>query len=210
MVVVHHLNESRSQRIVWLLEELGAPYELKHHSRDATTRLAPPSLEAVHPLGKAPMITDNGRTIIESGAIVDYLVRHYGKGKLQPAADSAQYDEYVQWLHYAEGSAMLPLMLDLYTAALGEGAAPLAPRITSELARHIGYIDSSLKGKQFLLGDTFSGADVQLSFVGEFAQRRGLTNYQNLNAWLERLHARPAYKRSVEKGGAYSLSFLQK
>ena len=113
MIVVHHLNDSRSQRILWLLEELGLPYEIKRYQRDAQTRLAPPELKKVHPLGKSPVITDGNRTIIESGAIIDYLIRRHGGGRLQPAPDSPAYDEYVQWMHYAEGSAMLPLMLNL-------------------------------------------------------------------------------------------------
>jgi len=205
MITVHHLNDSRSQRILWLLEELGLPYEIKRYQRNAETRLAPPELKAVHPLGKSPVITDNGRTIIESGAIVDYIIRRHGGGKLQPPADSAAYDEYQQWLHYAEGSAMLPLMLALYTSRLGEAAAPLRPRIDSELANHLGYINGSLKGKQFLVGNTLTGADVQLSFVGEVAGAFGLrAAYPDMDGWIKRLHERPAYKKALEKGGAYA------
>ena len=125
MITVHHLNDSRSQRILWLLEELGLPYEIRRYQRDARTRLAPPALKAVSPLGKAPVITDGGRLVIESGAIVDYLIRRHGGGRLQPDPASAAYDDYVQWLHYAEGSAMLPLMLRLYVGRLGEAGAPL-------------------------------------------------------------------------------------
>src|SRR3954451_732282 len=119
MLVVHHLNNSRSQRILWLLEELGAPYEIKSYQRDATTRLAPPELKAVHPLGKSPVIADNGRVIIESGAIIDYVIRRHGAGRLQPDSAAPEYDDYVQWLHFAEGSAMLPLLLKLYVSRLG-------------------------------------------------------------------------------------------
>lgn len=124
MLVVHHLNDSRSQRILWLLEELGAPYEIKFYQRDATTRLAPPELVAVHPLGKSPVVTDDGRTIIESGAIIDYIVRRYGGGRLAPAMGTDAYEAYSQWMHYAEGSAMLPLMLFMYVGRLGEAGAP--------------------------------------------------------------------------------------
>ncbi len=138
MITVHHLNDSRSQRILWLLEELGLPYRIERYQRDAQTRLAPPELKAVHPLGKSPVISDDGRTIHESGAIVDYLIRRHGGGRLQPKPDSPAYDDYVQWLHYAEGSAMLPLLLHLYVARLGEAGAPLRPRIESELAKHLG------------------------------------------------------------------------
>ena len=132
MIVVHHLNDSRSQRILWLLEELELPYQIKHYRRDANTRLAPPELKAVHPLGKSPVLTDDGQTVIESGAIVDYIIRHHGDGRLQPSIGWPEYETYQQWLHYAEGSAMLPLMLKLYVSRLGDAGAPLAPRIDSE------------------------------------------------------------------------------
>jgi glutathione S-transferase len=127
MIVVHHLNDSRSQRVLWLLEELSLPYSIESYQRDATTRLAPPALQQVHALGKSPVITDDDRTLIESGAIVDYLIRRHGGGKLQPAPDSAEFDKYQQWLHYAEGSAMLPLMLKLYVSRLGDAGASPSP-----------------------------------------------------------------------------------
>ena len=207
MIVVHHLNDSRSQRILWLLEELALPYEIKPYQRDAQTRLAPPELKKVHPLGKSPVISDGNKTIIESGAIIDYVIRHYGKGRLQPAADSPAYDEYQQWMHYAEGSAMLPLMLNLYAGRLGEPAAPLMLRIEGEIANHLTYIDGALKGRQFLVGDNLTGADIQMSFVGEIAGAFGKrAQYPNLDAWTRRLHERPAYKKALEKGGAYSLA----
>jgi glutathione S-transferase len=204
MLTLHHLNDSRSQRILWLLEELGTPYELKRYQRDATTRLAPPELEAVHPLGKSPVIVDGGVTIAESGAIVDYLIRRYGKGAMMPAPDSVDYEAYNEWLHYAEGSAMLPLMMHLYVSRLKEAGAPLHPRIDSEMARHLGYTDRALQGREFFVSDALSGADIQMSFVAEMAKvfdRIG--PYPNLGAWLSRMHARPAFQRSVEKGGAY-------
>src|SRR6267143_3552136 len=204
MIVVHHLNDSRSQRILWLLEELGLPSEINPYQRDAQTRLAPPELKKVHPLGKSPVITDGNRTIIESGAIIDYVIRRHGKGRLQPAPETPAYDEYVQWMHYAEGSAMLPLMLNLYTTRLGDAAAPLKPRIDGEIANHLAYIDSALKDRQFLVGDALTGADIQMSFVGEVAKGFDkLGPYPNLSAWLSRMHARPAFQRSIEKGGAY-------
>jgi glutathione S-transferase len=206
MIVVHHLNESRSQRILWLLEELGLPYEIKKYERDAATRLAPPELKAVHPLGKSPVITDGERTIIESGAIIDYIIRRHGGGRLAPSPDSAAYDEYQGWLHYAEGSAMLPLMLFMYTMRLGEAGAPLHPRIESEIANHLGYIDQSLSGKTYLLGDELTGADIQMSFIPEVAKAFGkLPAYPNMEAWIERLHARPAWQAALEKGGPYML-----
>jgi glutathione S-transferase len=204
MLTLHHLNDSRSQRILWLLEELGVPYEMKHYQRDAKTRLAPPELQAVHPLGKSPVLEDDGKTLIESGAIVDYLIRHHGGGRLRPAEDAPEFEAYQQWLHYAEGSAMLPLMLNLYVSRLKEAGAPLHPRIDSEMANHLGYVDGALKGKEFFVGKSLTGADIQMSFVGEMAKVFDkLGPYPNLSAWLSRMHARPAFQRSVEKGGAY-------
>ena len=207
MIVVHHLNDSRSQRILWLLEEVGAPYEIKHYQRDATTRLAPPELKAVHPLGKSPVITDeHGQTLIESGAIIDHIVRRHGGGRLAPAADTPAYEAYNQWMHYAEGSAMLPLMLNMYTARLGEAGAPLKPRIDSEIANHLGYINDSL-AKGWLVDGEFTAADIQMSFVGEVTGAFGrLDSYPNIKAWVERFQARPAYKAALEKGGAYSFA----
>ncbi|WP_028345695.1 glutathione S-transferase family protein [Bradyrhizobium murdochi] len=208
MLTVHHLNDSRSQRILWLLEELGTPYELKRYQRNAETRLAPPELKEVHPLGKSPVITDGDMTIAESGAIVDYIIRRYGQGKdkpaMMPAPGSADYEAYNEWLHYSEGSAMLPLMLNLYVGRLKEAGAPLHPRIDSELANHLGYVDRALNGREFFVGTSLTGADIQMSFVGELAKVFDkLGPYRNLAAWLERMHARPAFQRSVAKGGPY-------
>ena len=204
MLTLHHLNDSRSQRILWLLEELGTPYEMKRYQRDATTRLAPPELTAVHPLGKSPVITDGAIKIAESGAIVDYLIRSYGKGAMMPAMGTADYEAYNEWLHYSEGSAMLPLMLNLYVSRLKEAGAPLHPRIDSEIANHLGYVDGALKGREYFIGNSLTGADIQMSFVGEMAKVfNKLEPLPNLGAWLARIHARPAFQRSVEKGGAY-------
>jgi glutathione S-transferase len=204
MLTLHHLNDSRSQRILWLLEELGVPYEMKRYQRNAQTRLAPPELEAVHPLGKSPVITDGDVTIAESGAVVDYIIRHYGEGRLMPKPGSADYEAYYEWLHYSEGSAMLPLMLNLYVSRLKEAGAPLHPRIDSEMANHLGYVDGALKAREYFVGNSLTGADIQMSFVGEMAKVFDkLAPYPNLSAWLSRMHARPAFQRSVEKGGAY-------
>ena len=202
MIVVHHLNDSRSQRILWLLEELALPYEIKHYKR-LETRLAPPELEAIHPVGKSPVITDDGKVVFESAAIIDYVIRRHGGGRLQPDPKTPAYDDYQMWLHYAEGSAMLPLMLNLYVSRLGEAGKPLHPRIESEIANHLGYIDRHLKGREFLL-DEFSGADIQLSFQGEIAESFGKrAPFKHLDAWIKRLHARPAWKEALEKGGPY-------
>jgi glutathione S-transferase len=208
MLTLHHLNDSRSQRILWLLEELGTPYEMKKYQRDATTRLAPPELMAVHPLGKSPVIIDGNIRIAESGAIVDYLIRRYGqgndKGQMMPAQDSAEFEPYHEWLHYSEGSGMLPLMLNLYVSRLKEAGAPLHPRIDSEIANHLGYVDGALEGRAFFVGSSLTGADIQMSFVGDMAKVYDrLGPYPNLAGWLSRMHARPAFQRSIDKGGAY-------
>ena len=206
MLVVHHLNESRSQRILWLLEELGLPYEIRFHERNAQTRLAPPALLQVHPLGKSPVLTDGAATIIESGAITDYVIRRHAGGRLAPDPATADYDAYQQWLHYAEGSAMLPLLLKLYVGRLGEAGAPLQPRIESEIANHLAYVDSALAGRQFFVGDGLTGADIQMSFVAEVAKAHGkLGDYPNLTAWIGRMHARPAWKAALAKSGPYGL-----
>ena len=205
MLIVHHLNDSRSQRVLWLLEELGTPYEIRHHTRNATTRLAPPELLAVHPLGKSPVIEEDGLTVHESGAIVDYILRRHGGGRLQPAAGTSDFEAYNQWLHYAEGSAMLPLMLRLYVGRLGEAGAPLKPRIDSELANHLGFVNRALEGRNWLVGDGLTGADIQMSFVGE-AARDLRAQYPAMDAWVRRLQARPAYQRALARGGPYALA----
>jgi glutathione S-transferase len=204
MLTLHHLNDSRSQRILWLLEELGTPYEMTFYQRDARTRLSPPELSGIHPLGKSPVIADGDLKIAESGAIVDYLIRKYGQGRMMPKLGTMDYETYNEWLHYAEGSAMLPLMLNLYVSRLKEAGSPLHPRIDSEIANHLGYVDRALQGREFFVGDALTGADVQMSFVGEMADVFDrLGPFPDLRAWLSRMHARPAFQRSVEKGGAY-------
>jgi glutathione S-transferase len=206
MLKVHHLNNSRSQRILWLIEELGVDYEIVFYQRDATTRLAPDSLKAIHPLGKSPVITDQDKTVAESGAIIEYLIDTYGAGRLRPAAGTADYIAYQHWLHFAEGSAMLPLMLALYTSRLGEAAAPLAPRIQSEIANHLGYMAAHLAGRSFLVGDSLTGADINNVFVLEAAASANrLLAYPNLGDYLARMQARPAYQRGLERGGVYAL-----
>ncbi len=206
MIVVHHLNNSRSQRILWLLEEMALPYEIVFHKRDATTRLAPAELKAVHPLGKSPVIVDGGRVVAESGAIVEHLVETYGAGRFAPAPGHPDRARYLHFMHFAEGSAMLPLMLALYTGLLGAAAAPLGPRIESEIANHLGYMEAEIAGRGFFVGEGLTGADVQLGFVCEAANARGrLADYPNLMRWLDAMQMRPAYQRALEKGGPYAL-----
>jgi glutathione S-transferase len=207
VITVHHLDDSRSQRILWLLEELELPYEIRFYRRDPHSRMAPVELRQVHPLGKSPVITDDGRAIAESGAIVDYIVRRHGAGRLQPDRSSRAYDDYVYWLHYAEGSAALPFVIDPIAKGFGKMAAPLQRRVDRELALNLRFIDDSLAGRDYLLGGELSAADVQLSFVGELAVTfADVSPYANLDAWVTRFQARRAYRRALERGGSYSFA----
>jgi glutathione S-transferase len=219
MVVVHHLNNSRSQRVLWLLEELGVPYEVKRYERDAKTMLAPPSLLAVHPLGKSPVIVDGDVTVAESGAIIEYLVGKYGAGRLVPPAGTPQKLRYTYWLHYAEGSAMTPLLFKLVFDRIATNPAPwpisaisrrIAATVTTafiapNMKRHLDYIESELAANTWFAGEQFTAADVQMSFPLEIAvSRAGLDASRPKSvAFLERLRARDAYKRALERGGKY-------
>jgi glutathione S-transferase len=202
MIEVHHLNESRSRRITWLLEELGVEYKIVKYQRDPKTRLAPPELLNIHPLGKAPVIRDGNEVIFESGAIVEYLIRRYGHGRLAPAQDTSDYNRYIELLHYAEGSAMVPLLLKFYTSRLGEAAAPLGPRIEGEMQNHLGFLNDQLASRDFFVGNDLTGADIQLIFVTQFAERfAGEKAFPHLAAFNRRMAARPAYQRAMAKGG---------
>jgi glutathione S-transferase len=206
MLKVHHLNNSRSQRILWLLEELNAPYEILRYQRMTPIPLAPPELKAVHPLGKSPVIEDGGNTIAESGAIVEYILDVYGNGRMRPETGTPEHVKYIEWLHYAEGSAMLPLLMQMYLGFLGEAGAPLRPRMESEVANHLSYMENAIAGRPFFVGDDLTGADIQLMFVLEAADASGLLkDYPALAEYVSRMQARPAYKRAIEKGGPYDL-----
>jgi glutathione S-transferase len=221
MIVVHHLNNSRSQRVLWLLEELGIPYEIKRYQRDAKTMLAPPELRAVHPLGKSPVIQDDGATLAESGAILEYLVERHGNGRLIPAAGTPERLRYTYWMHFAEGSAMPPLLLKLVFNRIEKGPMPFFVRpvaraiaqrakstfIQPNIDRNLDFIEGELAKSDWFAGAQFSAADIQMSFPLEAARARGGLDAKRprLMAFLERIHARPAYRRAVEKGGAYAL-----
>ncbi|MFM0039570.1 glutathione S-transferase [Paraburkholderia strydomiana] len=221
MLTVHHLNNSRSQRVLWLLEELGVPYEIKRYERDPKTMLAPPELRAVHPLGKSPVITDDGLTIAESGAIVEYLVGKYGEGRFAPAPGTPERLRYTYWLHYAEGSAMPPLLLKLVALRIASApmpffARPIARKIAAtlqasfvdpQLKLHLGYIDKELSATGWFVGNDFTAADVQMSFPLEAATARGGLNGQipAIAGFLQRIHARPAYQRALDRGGKYDI-----
>lgn len=204
-LIVHHLNNSRSQRILWLLEELNVPYQIRHHQRDAVTNLAPPELLAVHPLGKSPVIEDDGKVIYESAAIVEYICERHGGAHLVPARGTDDHIRYLEYLHFAEGSAMTPILLNLYTARLGEGAAPLRPRIEQQLQCHFQYMEDQILPSGWYVGDTLTGADIMLSFPAEAAVKMGYAaDKPKLTAYVAAIHARPAYQKALEKGGPYA------
>ena len=221
MIIVHHLNNSRSQRILWLLEELGLEYEVQRYERDKTTMRAPASLRAVHPLGKSPVVTDGDVVVAESGAIVEYLVEQHGKGRLVPAAGSADRLRYTYWLHFAEGTAMTPLLMKLVFNRVETGpmpffVRPIAKKIAStvkstyidpEITQQLGYMEKEISKTGWFAGTSFSAADIQMSFPLEAAASRGGLDarYAKLTDFLQRIHARPAYKRALERGGAYEL-----
>jgi glutathione S-transferase len=220
MITVHHLENSRSQRVLWLLEELGLPYTVKRYARDRKTLLAPPELKQVHPLGKSPVITDGDITVAESGAIIEYLLDAHGAGALRPAAGTAERRQFTYWLHFAEGSAMPFLVMKLVFDKVRSAPVPffikpvvkgvadevgksfLTPNITQQLA----FIENTLAAQPWFAGPEFSAADVQMSYPLEAAAERvGLgASHPHITAWLQRIHARPAYQRALKQGGPYS------
>jgi glutathione S-transferase len=222
MITVHHLNNSRSQRVLWLLEELGLPYEIRKYERDPKTMLAPAELRQVHPLGKSPVITDGDVTVAESGAIIEYLVERYGNGRLAPAAGTPDALRYRYWMHFAEGSAMPPLLMKLVFGRIKHTKMPffikpvargIADKVLSTLvdpniARQLDFMEGELQRSAWFAGDAFTAADIQMSFPLEAAkQRAGLdAGRPKLFAWVERIHARPAFKRALERGGPYSFA----
>ena len=219
MITVHHLNDSRSQRVLWLLEELGLAYEVKRYQRDARTLLAPPELKAIHPLGKSPVVDDGEARLAETGAIVEYLLEAHGGSALRPARGTAEGRRFTYWLHYAEGSAMTPLLLKLIFSQIPKRAPLLARPVAKGIARgmnermidpqiaaHTAYWEAELARTEWFAGDSFSAADIMMSFPVEAAGSR--VGYgpdkPRLKAFLERIHARPAYVRALERGGPYS------
>jgi glutathione S-transferase len=222
MITVHHLNNSRSQRVLWLLEELGLPYEIKKYERNAQTMLAPPELQKVHPLGKSPVITEGDVTVAESGAIIEYLLERHGNGRLAPAVGTPERLRFRYWLHFAEGTAMSPLLLKLIferikvtpmpffakPIARGMSNKVLALMVDPNLKRQLDFMEAELGKSEWFAGGEFSAADIQMSFpVEASAQRAGLdASRPKLMAFLKRIHARPAYKKALERGGPYSFA----
>jgi glutathione S-transferase len=221
VITVHHLNNSRSQRVLWLLEELSVPYEVKRYERDAQTMRAPASLRAVHPLGKSPVITDEGRVLAESGAIIDYLAERHGQGRLVPPAGTEDRLRYTYWLHYAEGSAMPPLLIKLVLSRIKSAPMPFFARpiaraivdraldgfVEPQIKLHLDYIESELADRPWFTGADFTAADIQMSFPLEAAAARGGLDETRPKAmdFLRRAQARPAYRRALERGGPYEL-----
>jgi len=219
MLTVHHLNNSRSQRVLWLLEELGVEYELVRHDRDTKTMLAPPSLKAVHPLGKSPVIVDGALTLAETGVIVEYILETYGQGRLVPGPDSAHYWAWRYWMHYAEGSAMPPLVMKLVFSEIPRRAPvfmkPVANAIMGraikafldpQLQTHADYWEAALAEHGWFAGAEMSAADIMMSFPVEAGEARiGYGDKPAIAGFLDRIHARPAYQRALEKGGPYRL-----
>ncbi|QJE72049.1 glutathione S-transferase [Aerophototrophica crusticola] len=204
MIEVHHLNNSRSQRVLWLLEELGMDYKVIRYERDPKTNFAPAELKAIHPLGKSPVIREGELVLAESGAIVEYLVQRHGHGRLVPPEGSAEAVRYLHWMHFAEGSAMLPILLKLYTGRLGDAAAPLKPRIDGEIAAVLSYMEGALARYPWFAGEDLTAADIQMSFPVEAAARMvGLARFPNLERFLKTIQARPGYRRAIERGGPY-------
>ena len=205
MITLHHLNNSRSQRILWLLEELELEYEIKFYKRDPKTNRAPIELKTIHPLGKSPVITDGERTIAETGTIVDYLLRHYGNGRLIPEMGTADYEDYQHFLHFAEGSAMLPLLLALYTDFLGDAAKPIQPMIMAEIKGIFDYVEYHLIKNEYFAGNDLTAADIMMIFPLEAAHARGrLKGYEACQDFVAKIHKRPAYARALQRGGEYA------
>lgn len=230
MITLHHLDNSRSQRILWMLEELGLEYEVKYHKRDPKTMMAPASLRAVHPLGKAPVLVDSSgdvtETLVESGAILEYLVAKYGEGRFKPKPGTSEFLRYTFWMHFSEGSAMLPLVLKLIFNQIASPPIPLVAKlmilpvvkgiaaqmhklvIDPGLLTQQKYMEDELKRSEWFAGSEFTAADVIMSFVVEASAAGGglpISKYPKLNNFLERIHSRPAYKKALEIGGPFKM-----
>jgi glutathione S-transferase len=203
MITVHHLEESRSLRVLWLLEELDLPYEVRRYKRDPVTRLAPPELRAIHPLGKSPIVVDGDAVMAETGAIVEYLIDRYGEGRLRPPPDTPERLRYTYWLHYAEGSAMPPLLLGLVTGRLGEAAKPALGFVLAQIKLHFDYVDAELAKSPWFAGDELTGADIMMSFPLERAAGlKGSDARPHILDFVSRIRARPAYSRAEARGEA--------
>lgn len=207
MLTLHHLNNSRSQKIVWLLEELDLPYELVCYQRDPVTLLGPPALKALHPLGKSPVLDDDGQLLSESGAITQYLLTRYGEGRMAPDPASPDATRFLECLYFAVSAGMNPVMFKVYARAFKLVGEPLDLAATAELEHALRFIDLLLGERTWLMGDLFTAADIQMSFIPELAKAVGaFSGHPVIEAWQSRLYARPAFRRSIERGGAYAFA----
>ena len=203
-IIVHHLNNSRSQRVLWLLEELGADYEIVPYQRDAQTNLAPVELQQAHPLGKSPVIEENGRVVAESGAIIEFLCARHGGQDWLPDRDSTEWIDHLEWMQFAESSFFVPVMLKIYADRLGKSAAPLLPRINEQLEKHISFAERGISDELHFVGFHWSAADVMMSFPAEIAIMQGYgKKAPKLDHFVKEIHARPAWQRARERGGPY-------
>ena len=208
MLTVHHLADSRSQRILWLVEELGIPYELKKYPR-FKNQFSPPEYQALHGLGKSPVITDGERTVAESGAIIEYILEVYGNGRIRPKAGTEDWVRYIQWMHLIEGSVMLPYILNIYVGMLGDAGKPLHGRVYGEVDKHFQFLETEMTGRDFVVGNDLTGADFQLTFLLEGAELSEMLGpYPALHRYLKLMQERPAYKRALEVGGSYDMRRL--
>jgi len=208
MLTVHHLADSRSQRILWLVEELGVPYELKKYPR-FQNQFSPAEYQKLHGLGKSPVITDGDRTVAESGAIIEYILEVHGNGRMRPKVGSDDWVRYVQWMHLIEGSVMLPYILNIYVGMLGDAGKPLHPRVHGEVDKHFQFLETEMTGRDFVVGNDLTGADFQLTFLLEGSELSDMLGpYPALHRYLKLMQERPAYKRALEVGGSYDMRRL--
>jgi glutathione S-transferase len=207
MLTLHHLNNSRSQKVLWLLEELELPYELVHYQRDPQTLMGPPALKALHPLGKSPVLEEDGKLLAESGAITEYLLARYGNGRLAPDPAGPDHMRFVECLYFAVSAGMNPIMIKVYARAFGLTGAPIDVAATGELETALSYIEKLLGDGEWLMGEMFTAADIQMSFIPELANAVGaFEGHAKIAAWQKRLYARPAFHRSIKRGGPYEFA----
>lgn len=207
MLTLHHLNNSRSQKILWLLEELELPYELVRYQRDPETLMGPPALKTVHPLGKSPVLEEDGRLLSESGAITQYLLDRYGQGRLAPDPAGTDHMRFLECLYFAISAGMNPIMIKVYASAFGLSGQSIDLAANVELEQSLGYIEQLLGDRTWLMGDQFTAADIQMSFIPELAKAIGaFAGHDKITAWQARLYKRPAFQKSIERGGAYDFA----
>ena len=207
MLTLHHLNNSRSQKILWLLEELELPYELVSYQRDPQTLMGPPALKALHPLGKSPVLEEDGNLLSESGAITEYILTRYSKGRLAPDPAGPDHMRFVECMYFAVSAGMNPIMIKVYTRAFGLTGAPIDIAATGELEKALSFIEKLLGDGDWLMGDVFTAVDIQMSFIPELANAiEAFDGHPRIAAWQKRMYKRPAFHRSIKRGGSYDFA----